>query len=113
MSKEKFEIAFMAGGLLLNVLTSQLRRAPRTAPEQIGAATHELSRCLTERRDQIADPAEVEASVRLLREALCADRPDRVVLTAHLHAIGSMVRHDQILAEAATRLDDAVTAWLG
>lgn len=112
MSKEKFEAAFLAGGLMLNALGTRLRRKATTPTEAVGAAVHELKACMDEHRAALADPDAAEQSLAVVRAELCESQPDRATVTAHLDRIRIQAGSNAPLREAVTAVDDAVDAWL-
>jgi hypothetical protein len=67
VSKEKFELAFLAGGALLDVLGTRLRREPATPRESVGAAVHTLGQVMNEYASRLDDPE--AARNRLLARA--------------------------------------------
>ncbi|HZB32566.1 MAG TPA: hypothetical protein VE465_20585 [Streptosporangiaceae bacterium] len=112
MSKEKFEVAFLAGGLMLNALGTRLRRKATTPSETVGAAMHDLQARLDEHRTALTDPAAAEQRLALLRAELCEPRPDQATVTAHLNELRAQAPTNVAVGEAVTALDDAVDAWL-
>jgi hypothetical protein len=112
MSKEKFEVAFLAGGLMLDALGGRLRRKATTPREAVGAAVHELSICLQEHRAALADPDVAEQSLAAVRAELTETRPDQVLVTTHLDLRRVQAGSNAAVAEAVTSLDYAVDAWL-
>ena len=113
MSKEKFEAAFLAGGLMLNALGTRLRRKPANPGEAVGAAMHELRICLDEHRHALADPYAAEQILTRVQAELCEPRPDQATVTAHLDGLRAHAPSNIAVGEALTALDDAVDAWLG
>jgi hypothetical protein len=113
MSKEKFESLFLAGGLMLNVLSNRLRREPKTTRESIGAAVHTLGRAVEEHRDALADPGAVTRQIVAIREELCADRPDAVLLSAYVEELAGQVRDVDALVEPVEEVRRAVARWFG
>jgi hypothetical protein len=112
VSKEKFEVAFLAGGLMLNALGTRLRRKATTPSEAVGAAMHDLQACLDVHRTALADPTAAEQSLALVRAELCEPRPDQAMVTAHLNGLRAQAPSNIAIGEAVTTLDDAVDAWL-
>jgi Family of unknown function (DUF5955) len=112
VSKEKFEVAFLAGGLMLNALGTRLRRRATTPSEAVGAAMHELRTCLREHRTVLADPDAAEQSLARIRAELCEPRPDQGTVTAHLDLLRVHTGSNVAVGAALTALDDAVDAWL-
>lgn len=108
MSKEKFELVFLAGGAMLNILTNRLRRVPTTPREEVGAAVHELGRLLDERQ---ADAARRQMTA--IRAELTADRPDPAVLAAYVDELAHLVTPDEEIAAAVDRLRVAVRGYVG
>jgi hypothetical protein len=113
VSKEKFEVAFLAGGLMLNAFGTRLRRKAATPSEAVGAAMHELRTCLDDHRDGLTDPDAAEQSLTCLRAELCERRPSQATVTAHLNRLRAQAPANIAVGEAVTALDDAVEAWLG
>ncbi|HEX6471917.1 MAG TPA: DUF5955 family protein [Streptosporangiaceae bacterium] len=112
MSKEKFEVAFMAGGLMLDALGRRLRRRSTTPREAVGEAMHELTTCLRENHAALADPDAAEQSLAAVRAELCESPPDMATVTEHLDLLRIQAGSDVAVAEAITALYDAVDAWL-
>jgi len=112
VSKEKFEVAFLAGGLMLDALGKRLRRNATTPNEAVGAAMHELKACLQERHAALADPDAAEQSLANVRAELCESQPNQATVTAHLARLRVQAGPIAAVAEAVTTLDDAVDAWL-
>lgn len=113
MSKEKFELVFLAGGALLDVLANRIRRAPANPRESVGAAVHSLGDTLHEHWDDLADPDAVARQILAVREELCADRPHRLLLAGYLDELAGQVREVDDLAEAVQRLRARIDDWLG
>jgi hypothetical protein len=113
MAKEKFELVFMAGGSLLNVLGTRLRRDPATPRESVGAAMHALDQVFTQHRDQLADAAPVARQIGAIREELCAARPRRLQLLACLDELACQVRAVDDLADAVAELREETAGYLG
>jgi hypothetical protein len=111
MSKEKFEVAFLAGGLMLNALGTRLRRKATTPRETVGAAMHELTTCLQQQRTALADPEAAEQSLVFVRTELCETQPNRAAVTAHLNRILLLAEPNGAIADAVTKLDNAIDAW--
>lgn len=111
MAKEKFELVFLAGGLLLDVLANRLRRAPETPREAVGAAMFALDQTFAERRGQLADPRSVSDQIDVVKAELCSDEPHKLVLEAYLDELASRAASDAELSEAVDRLRDAVRDW--
>jgi hypothetical protein len=112
VSKEKFEVAFLAGGLMLNALGTRLRRKAATPSEAVGAAMHDLQTCLGEHRTALADPTAADQSLALVRAEMCEARPDQATVTGHLNELRAQAASNVAIGEAVTTLDDAVDAWL-
>jgi len=108
MSKEKFELVFLAGGAMLNVLTNRLRRVPTTPREEVGAAAHEVGRLLDERQDDAA-----REQMMAIRAELTADRPDPAVLAAYVDELAHLVAPGDEAAAAIERLRVAVRGYVG
>lgn len=113
MAKEKFELVFLAGGTLLNVLTNRLRRAPATPREEVGAAMHELARACTGYPERLAEPAAVHRQLGAVRAALSAARPDPLLVDGYLAELGAQVGDAAEFAEPVARLRTAVRGYLG
>ena len=114
MAKEKFELVFLGGGAMLNMIANRLRRAPETPREEIGAAVYALGRTFEERRGVLERPAQAAAGDELaaISAELCATVPSRDVVDAHLDVFESLVSGAEELPEAVNRVRDAVAAWL-
>ena len=113
MSKEKFELVFLAGGALLDVLANRLRRPPANSRESVGAAVHALGDALHEHWDDLADPDAVAGQILAIREELCADRPHRLLLAGYLDELAGQVSAVAELVDAVQRVRDRVDDWLG
>jgi len=113
MSKEKFELAFLAGGAMLNVLTNRLRRSAATPREEVGAAAHEVGRIIGERQAELADANSARHQMTAIREELAADQPDPLLLAAYVDELAQLVTPVEELAEAVGRLRAAVTGYVG
>jgi hypothetical protein len=113
VSKEKFELVFLAGGTMLNILSNRLRRAPATPREEVGAAAHEVGRILDERQADLADAGSARHQVTAIRAELTADRPNRLVLAAYVDELAQLVTPVEELATAVDRLRAAVTGYVG
>lgn len=111
MAKEKFELVFLAGGLLLDVLANRLRRDPATPREAVGAAMFTVHQTFEERRAHLADPRSVSDQLDVIKAELCADKPHRLVLEAYLDELASRAASDTELSEAVGRLRGAVRDW--
>ena len=116
MAKEKFELVFLAGGAMVDAVTYRLRRRPVSAKEAVGAAMHTLRRTFDEQRSEMADAGihieAVEARIALIRNALCADVPRRLLLAAYLAEFAELVGPFQEAADDVDSLRSAVLAWL-
>jgi uncharacterized protein DUF5955 len=112
MSKEKFEVAFMAGGLMLDALGRRLRRRSTTPREAVGEAMHELSACVEEHRAALADPDAAEQSLAAVRAELCESPLDLATVTTHLDRLRVQAGSNIAVTEAITEFYDAVDAWL-
>jgi hypothetical protein len=112
VSKEKFEAAFMAGGLMLNALGTRLRRKAANPREAVGAAMHELTSRVRENHTALIDPDAAEQSLTVVRAELCEDRPSQAKVTDHLNRLRVQAGSNAAIAEAVTTLDDAVDEWL-
>jgi hypothetical protein len=112
VSKEKFEIAFLAGGLMLDALGTRLRRRPATPSEAVGAAMHGLTTCVRDNHAALADPDAAEQSLAAIRAELCESPPHQAAVTAHLDLIRVQAGSNAAVREAVTTFDDAVDAWL-
>ena len=113
MSKEKFELVFLAGGTLLNVLGTRLRRQPATPQESVGAAVYTLGQVFDEQRDQLADPQAVERQIATIRQELCAPKPRRAVLAGLAEELKEQVSSVDELADAAEHVRREMAAYLG
>ncbi|MDQ7907797.1 hypothetical protein RB614_25065 [Phytohabitans sp. ZYX-F-186] len=113
MAKEKFELVFLAGGLLLDVLANRLRRDPATPREVVGAAMFALDQAFEERRGHLADPRGVADQIDVIKAELCSDAPHKLVLEAYLDELASRAASDVELSEAVARLREAVRGWQG
>jgi hypothetical protein len=112
MSKEKFELVFLAGGTLLDVLGTRLRREPVTPRESVGAAVHTLGQAVDEHRDRLADPEAVGQQIAMIRHELCAAKPRRAVLAGCVEELTEQVRPVAEVAEAAEQVRVQVSAYL-
>jgi hypothetical protein len=112
MSKEKFELVFLAGGTLLDVLGTRLRRAPATPRESVGAAVHTLGQVVDEHREQLADADAVGRQIAMIRQELCAEKPRRAVLAGCVEELVEQVRAVAEVAEAAEQVRTQVSAYL-
>jgi hypothetical protein len=113
VAKEKFELVFLAGGLLLDVLANRLRRDPATPREAVGAAMFALGQTFEERRGHLADPHGVADQIDVTKAELCSDEPHRLVLEAYLDELASRAASDGDLSEAVAHLREAVRGWQG
>ncbi|GAA4706699.1 hypothetical protein [Phytohabitans rumicis] len=115
MAKGKFELVFMAGGLLLDVVANRLRRAPATPREAVGAAMHALTYAFEQKRDELAeaDAGAIDAQLTAIREELCADSPHRLLLSAYLDELAERVKSDDELTADVERVREKVASWLG
>ncbi|BCB81934.1 hypothetical protein GCM10022251_51950 [Phytohabitans flavus] len=113
MAKEKFELAFLAGGLLLDVLANRLRRDPATPREAVGAAMFTLDQAFEERRRHLAHPRSVADQIDVIKAELCSDKPKKLVLEAYLDELAVRSASDVELSEAVGRLRAAVRDWQG
>ena len=113
MAKEKFELVFLAGGAMLNVLTNRLRRTATTPREEVGAAAHEVGRILDERHADLADADSARRQVAAIRGELTEDRPDPAVLAAYVDELEHLVTPVEELVAAVGRLRVAVTGYVG
>lgn len=111
MAKEKFELVFLAGGLLLDVLANRLRRDPATPREAVGAAMFTLDQTFEERRAQLADARAVSDQIDVIKAELCSDDPHKLVLEAYLDELASRAASDVELSEAVAALREAVRHW--
>lgn len=112
MSKEKFDLAFMAGGALLDVLGTRLRREPADPREAVGAAVHTLGQALEEHQDELADAEAVRQQIAMIRQELCAARPRRAVLAAYAEELAVQVSPVGELADAAEMVRGQIAAYL-
>jgi hypothetical protein len=115
VAKGKFELVFMAGGLLLDVVANRLRRAPATPREAVGAAMHALTYAFEQKRDEMtdADATAIAEQIAAIREELCADSPHRLLLSAYLDELAVRVRPDEELGTDVERVRERVASWLG
>ncbi|GAA4434866.1 hypothetical protein [Phytohabitans houttuyneae] len=111
MAKEKFELVFLAGGLLLDVLANRLRRDPATPREAVGAAMFTLDQTFEERRGHLVDPRGVSDQIDVIKAELCSDKPHKLVLEAYLDELSGRAGADAELSEAVARLREAVRRW--
>ncbi len=112
VSKEKFELVFLAGGTLLDVLGNRLRREPATPQELVGAAMHTLGQVFDQQRDRLADADAVGRQIGLIREEICATRPHRLVLAGHVEELAGQVRPVSELAEAVEQVRAEIASYL-
>jgi hypothetical protein len=112
MSKEKFEIVFLAGGALLDVLANRLRRPPADARERIGAAMHELEDAFARHAADLIEADAVADQLGAVRAELCAPRPHGLLLSAYLEELAYEVKDVDELAGAVAELRARVDAWL-
>lgn len=112
VSKEKFDLVFLAGGTLLNALGTRLRREPATPRESVGAAVYTLGEVFDEHRDRLADPGAVERQIATIRQELCASRPRRAVLAALVDELVEQVSAVEELAAAAERARTEISGYL-
>ena len=113
MSKEKFEIVFLAGGALLDVLAHRLRRPPANAREAVGAAMHALEAAVEKWRAELPEPENVAAQLGAVKAELTAERPHRLLLSAYLEELAYEVKAVDDVAGAVGELQARVDAWLG
>lgn len=116
MSKEKFELVFLAGGALLDTMSYRLKRRPVTAEEAVGAAMHTLCETFDEQHEHVASVGiDVDAAdnhLKLIRAALCADVPRRLLIAEYLAELAELLRPVDELAADVEELRAAVTTWL-
>jgi hypothetical protein len=112
VSKEKFELVFLAGGTLLNVLGTRLSREPATPREAVGAAVYKLGQVFDEHRDRLADPGLVGRQIATIRQELCASKPRRAVLAGLAEELVEQVSPVGELADAAERVRGEIAAYL-
>jgi hypothetical protein len=112
VSKEKFELVFLAGGTLLNVLGTRLRREPATPRESVGVAVYTLGQVFDEHRDRLADPDAVERQIVTIRQELCAPKPRRAVLSGLVEELVEQVTPVDELADAAELVRREIAAYL-
>lgn len=112
MSKEKFELVFLAGGTLLDVLGTRLRREPASPQEAVGAAVHRLEQVLDQHRDRLADPDAAEQQIRMIRHEMCASRPRRAVLAGYVEELAGQVRPVAELRDAVEAVRAEVASYL-
>jgi hypothetical protein len=113
MSKEKFELVFLAGGAMLNVLSNRLRRPPQTPREEVGAAMHAVRQLCQEHRDRLDDPAAVDRQLTAIRDGLTVERPDTILLAGYIGELASLVSDVPELATPVRQLGAAVRGYLG
>jgi hypothetical protein len=113
MSKEKFELLFLAGGAMLDVMSNRLRRRPATPREEVGAAAHEVSLAFEAHRQRLADPEAVRLQIAVIREELSSSRPSPILVCGYVAELVSLVSGVPELEDAATHLSTAVTGYLG
>jgi hypothetical protein len=113
VSKEKFELLFLGGGALLDVLGNRMRRKPRTPQEVIGAAMHALTESFQEHRDELADPDDAGRALFMIRAELVQPEPDRDSVLGRLNEFDALVGSHGVLADEVRELDDAIRHWLG
>jgi hypothetical protein len=113
MSKEKFELAFLGGGAMLNALSTRLRRAPVTPRESIGAAMYELEQALSRHTPAAHDEHDVTTRLWAIREELCAEEPSLPAMGVQLDGLARAVAPTRELTEAVRHLRQRVEAWLG
>jgi hypothetical protein len=113
MAKEKFEVLFLAGGAMLDVLTNKLRRTPATPREEVGAAAHAVARVFEEQRTQLSDPDLVRLQIAAIREELTSVQPNRFVLAGYVDELAYLVRGADELSAAVECLHTAVASYLG
>jgi hypothetical protein len=112
VSKEKFDLAFMAGGALLDVLGTRLRREPADPREAVGAAVHTMGQALEEHQDKLADAEAVRRQIAMIRQELCAAKPRRAVLAGYVEELADQVRPVGELADAAEAVRRQIAAYL-
>jgi Family of unknown function (DUF5955) len=112
VSKEKFELAFLAGGALLDGLGTRLRREPATPRESVGAAVHTLGQVMNEYADRLDDPEAARNQLLAIREELCEPKPRRLRLASCLEELAAQVRPVGELAEAVEHLREQVHGYL-
>jgi hypothetical protein len=112
VSKEKFELAFLAGGALLDALGTRLTREPVTPKESVGAAMHALSQALEEHAGRLDDPGAARDHMLAIREELCAQKPGRLLLAGHLNELAFHARPVSEFADAVEHLRQQVNGYL-
>jgi hypothetical protein len=113
MSKEKFELMFLAGGAMLDVLSNRLRRRPATPREEVGAAAHELSLTFEAQHGRLVDPDAVRRQIAAIREELSSSRPNAVLLSGYVEELASQVCGVPELEASVAHLSTAVNGYLG
>jgi hypothetical protein len=113
MAKEKFEVAFLAGGAMLDVLNKRLRRTPATPREEVGAAAYAVSRVFEEQRGQVTDPDAAARQITAIRTELTAPRPDRYLLSGLVDELAHLVRGAPELGATVECLRTAIAGYLG
>lgn len=112
VSKEKFELVFLAGGTLLDVLGTRLRRDPADPREAVGAAVHTLGQVFDEHQDELADAGAVGRQITMIRRELCAPKPRRAVLAGYVEELTEQVRPVDELADAAEMVRREIAGYL-
>jgi hypothetical protein len=113
MSKEKFELMFLAGGAMLDVISNRLRRRPSTPREEVGAAAHEVSLAFEAQQQELVDPDAVRRQIAAIRGELSSSRPNVLLASGYLAELAIQVRGVPELEAAVARLQQAVTGYLG
>ena len=112
MSKEKFELVFLAGGALLDRLGTRLTREPATPRESVGAAVHALDQALDQHADALEDPGAARDQLLAIRAELCAPKPRRLLIFGYISELAYQVRPVDELTEAAEHLRQQVNGYL-
>lgn len=112
VAKEKFELAFLAGGALIDVLGTRLRRDPAGPREAVGAAVFTLEQVFEAHGDELADAGAVGRQIAMIRQELCAPKPRRAVLAAYAEELVEQVRPVGELAAAAELVRTEIAGYL-
>src|SRR5689334_19986026 len=110
MSKEKFELVFLAGGAMLDVLGNRLRRRPGTPREAVGATVHEVGRLPDEQREQVPEAEAAGRQLAAIRTELTQPRPNRLALSGYVTELAALVPGDTELGTAVRDLRTAVNS---
>lgn len=111
MPRQKFELAFLAGGAL-EALGSRLRPVPEQSAEPVGPAMDALDQAFKQHGRRLADPATAQQLVLAIREELCGPRPRRMLLAGHVAELAMQVRPVSELATAVEQLRQDIARFL-